>query len=283
MLNSLTRYSSFAVPKPPYKKVAKPEFSRSAKAIRMRRAELSLTQDALAARTQLGKAEHDETTVSQRTVSDVEKAYTGMTNLSAARVFSYLEALEWTPEQFVEATGLHLPGRSEKSHSASNSLEPPRGLGNFVRVEVLQAQGGITESHDDRGRTGQKFLDIPEVLLNGNKPSDCALVEIFSDSMACDDVRLSISEGSQVIINKVEMPQSGDIIVADLLHEGEWKRVLKIVDRTGHIVLRSYNEKHTPIVLSEGMELVKIGVYVNHTGPGRQAMRRLNRARMGIR
>jgi transcriptional regulator with XRE-family HTH domain len=58
----------------------------------------------------VGKPKDDETTVSQRTVSDVEKAYTGATNLSAGRVFSLIDALEWTPQQFTEATGLNLPG-----------------------------------------------------------------------------------------------------------------------------------------------------------------------------
>lgn len=163
-----------------------------------------------------------------------------------------------------------------------NTLPEPRSLGKFVHIELLQAQGGISEFHDDnRGSRGRRMVEIPEYLLNGNRVEDCKLVEIFGDSMACEDVRLSIPEGSSVIINTVEEPQTGDILVADLLFEDEWRRVLKIVDRKGHIILHSYNDEHPPIPLREGMELQKIGVYINHIGPGRQAMRQINKARMG--
>lgn len=267
-------YITGATPmKPRTRQTQRPEWAR---ALVARRHALGLRQEDIAERT------HE--VITQGTMSDLERGKVKPTQMTYERFVAYLHALEWTPQEFAQATALNYPHDYEASHIIPNLLEPPRGLGNFVSVEVLQAQGGIKESHDDsRGRTGAKFVDIPESLLNGNNPADCLLVEIFGDSMSCEDVRLSIGEGSQVIVNRAETPQSGDIIVADLYHEDEWKRVLKIVDREGHIVLRSYNDKHTPIVLAEGMELVKIGVYVNHTGPGRQAMRRINRERLGIR
>lgn len=272
-------------------KVVRPEFLPSAKALRLRRAALGLSQDALAERTQAGKEEGDETTVSQRTVSDVERAYTGVTNLSAGRVFSLIAALEWTPREFTEATGLDIPGtvidptmgrmlgNLPRVHLPKNTLPPPEPLGNLVRLPVLAAQGGTLEDQNDRGREG-RYEVIPEIALDGHRAEDCAVIEVYGSSMACEDVLLSLPEGTRFVIDTLEEPQDDDIIVCDLFYEDEWFRVLKIYGRRGHIVLHSYNEEYPPIILRDGMELHKVGVYVNRIGPDRATVRRINRQRL---
>ena len=79
------------------------------------------------------------------------------------------------------------------------------------------------------------------------------------------------------MIDTVETPQRGDVVVCRVFVEGEWFTVLKIFENRKHIVLHSYNEQHRLIVLEEGMKLEHVGVYVNHLGLGRTTMRRINR------
>ncbi len=169
-----------------------------------------------------------------------------------------------------------------KSVLPPNDLPELPGVGKLVEIPILQAQGGTQEDHNAAGRgvRGGRTLQLAEVYLDGHKPENCRVVEVFGYSMACEDLRLSFQPGHRFIIDIVEEPQEGDILVADLFKYGEWHRIFKIFGREGRIVLRSYNDRYEPIVLEEGDELIKVGVYINRITEDRAEMRRLNRARM---
>ncbi len=163
-----------------------------------------------------------------------------------------------------------------------NNLPALPGVGRLVEIPILQAQGGTREEHDvnSRGARGKRTLQLAEVYLDGHKPDNCRVVEVFGYSMACNDLRVSFQPGHRFIIDVVEEPQEGDILVADLYKYGEWHRIFKVFGREGRLMLRSYNDKYEPILLEEGDELVKVGVYINRITEDRAEMRRLNRERL---
>lgn len=183
-------------------------------------------------------------------------------------------------DQIAEKFGLDLPTTFEAHVNVPSPPETPSSpAGNLVRLPLIAAQGGTLESHQGRGAEGRHEV-VFEAALDGHRPEDCVVVEVFGSSMACEDVMLSLHEGSKFIIDTAQEPTEFDTVVCDLFYEGEWFTVLKIYGRTGHVVLHSYNEDYAPIVLKDGMELHKVGVYVQSLGSDQATVRRLNRQRL---
>lgn len=82
-----------------------------ARALKARRIELGYrSQEALALETQVGKPPKAKDSLSQRTISAIETGLQNPTAMTSARLYAYIRALQWTSQQFTEATGLDLPG-----------------------------------------------------------------------------------------------------------------------------------------------------------------------------
>ena len=75
----------------------KPEWADS---FRRRREELGLSQEEVALRAD----------VSPSLVAKIEQGRHDLRNVKLRNLYGLLRALEWTPEEFAEATGLELPG-----------------------------------------------------------------------------------------------------------------------------------------------------------------------------
>ena len=220
---------------------------------------------------------------SQTYVSQIEKgvAEGRIKKWPSVRQRALLNAYRFTEDEIMrvaERFDLDPSLKRPQTQFPFNTLPELRGVGNMVELEILQAQGGTEEDPEDAG--GRRTIQLFEVFLDGHNPKDCKVVELFGESMVCEDVRLSFEPGARFIINTAEEPQEDDLLVADLFKYGEWHRIFKIFGRQGRLTLESLNKKHPPIVLEPGDKLMKVGIYINRLPEDRHEMRRLNRERM---
>lgn len=99
-------------------------------------------------------------------------------------------------------------------------------------------------------------------------------LDVIGDSMTCEATQKTISEGSLAIFLASSDAQMGDIVAVWL--ERQQRGVLKIYDKQGgHIVLRSYNNAHKPIILEPDEPATIQGIYLTHVAPIRRRGRKL--------
>jgi SOS-response transcriptional repressor LexA len=201
----------------------------------------------------------------------LENGYKQPDTLTLEEVALLADALEWSPEQLIEALGLDIPiiPSSDVSFSIGDQL-----LGELVLLPLVGEVGagyGTSESEQDV----VEMIPIPLSFLEGSKPENCRLRRVTGDSMACEDVQREIPDGATVIYDVTLEPVTGDIVLCRVWEGDVPYVVLKVWDDSkSWVELRSYNEEHPPIILSKGMRCEKIGVYINHLGLGRKERRR---------
>jgi SOS-response transcriptional repressor LexA len=178
-----------------------PGIPRFARAIRVRRTYLGLSQEALALRTQVGREADAKDAVSQRTVSALETGKQDPGDLSAVRLSNLIAALEWTPHKFERETGVKLPGFTKGEVEYL-----PDAIGDR-RIPVFDMNGA-----GPGGIDGQivEYIDIPS-----DWEGQYAGYLIEGDSMPH-----SAPNGSIVIVSVNDRPSEGDIVVAWTEEEG---------------------------------------------------------------
>ncbi len=147
-------------------------------------------------------------------------------------------------------------------------------LGKIVRLpfrgNIAAGLGGDGEALEHH-----EYIEVLENYLDGSDPANCFTLRVTGDSMRCDDVEKDIPEGVTIIIDQSIQPLPNDIVVCEFEYEGERIGVLKIYrPEKDHVILKSYNEKHKPIILDEGNPATLRGVYINHIPLGRRSRRR---------
>ena len=115
--------------------------------IRVRRKQVGLSQDDLAAK--LG--------LSQSAIVKVEKGATDISKWPWQRLDALRRALQWTPEEFAEATGIKLP-----AGTGEPDVEPDKRL---VFETTLVKKGGFTEE-EARQIADMLFGDKPPSLVD---------------------------------------------------------------------------------------------------------------------
>jgi transcriptional regulator with XRE-family HTH domain len=106
-----------------------PSKSRAAQQLRLRRAQLGLTQEGVSGQSMSNEG---EVLISQRTVSDLEKGNVALIDLSARRLVALARALNWSLPELQRATGIDL-GLEDVGDNASvlaqqPAPQPPRPL-----------------------------------------------------------------------------------------------------------------------------------------------------------
>ena len=142
--------------------------------IRVRRKQVGLSQDDLAAK--LG--------LSQSAIVKVEKGATDISKWPWQRLEALRRALQWTPEEFAEATGIQLPN----FQSAPNVQNPPTLPSGYTMIPVVGAANG--------GRPVEYTVPIREDIM---RPAAVAF-EVQGDSMD-DGSAEAIRNGDLVLVD----------------------------------------------------------------------------------
>ena len=193
--------------------------------IRMRRKELGLSQDDLAAQLSL----------SQQAVAKVEKGAIDISRWPWQRLEALRRALKWSPEEFTEKTGIELPGVSADQVLRDHAL----GVKSHI-IPIVDAGAGLPSWTD----TGEHIeVLLPEI--SGFDRNDLFAVRVKGDSM-----EPTLSEGDVVIFVKDGEPESGKIVAVHVPDDGLIVKRLQKVNGTW--LLASDNPAHPPRPLREG-------------------------------
>lgn len=145
---------------------------------------------------------------------------------------AWIDALEWTVQQFEDATGVELPesGAVPGNSPFNGSIQVP--MYGSVAAGIL----GV-----DMNDTPDTFMMLDPSLpgLKGRNPKRLGVLKVTGDSMVSPDAALTVPEGSMVLVEWGAAPRAGDLVVAWLPdHE---TAVLKQYQEGRDIVLRSLN------------------------------------------
>jgi len=197
-------------------------------AIRVRRKELGLSQDDLAAKLNL----------SQQAIAKVEKGSIDISRWPWQRLEALRRALKWTPEEFYKATGIELPGLREEQVLRDHALPVKTHI-----IPIVDAGAGLPSWTD----TGEQIeVVLPEI--SGYDRRDLFAVRVRGDSM-----EPTLSEGDIVLFVRDGEPESGKIVAVHVPDDG---LVIKRLQRVGDAwVLTSDNPAYPPRPLEEDERL----------------------------
>jgi len=181
----------------------------------------------------------------QKRIEDGDKA---VRTLRVDQIAAYMQALEWTREDFERETGVELPD----DHAGVPGSEPYEGglmVGYFGTVSA-----GLQDIQDEGDP--ERMIPIDPALpgLKGRTKGHLGLLRVNGDSMVSPKAAESIPEGSMVLVEWGAAPAQGDIVVAWL--ESHETAVLKQYQEGTDVVLRSFNPKG-PVFRAEEMPTVR--------------------------
>ncbi len=142
-------------------------------AIRKRRKQLGLSQDDLAAKLD----------ISQQAVVKIEKGSTNIARWPWQRLEALRRALQWTPEEFAEATGIELPNMP-----SAGTQNPPTLPTGYSMIPVVGAANG--------GKPVEYAVPIRKDLMRPN----ALAFEVQGDSMD-DGSAEAIRNGDLVLVD----------------------------------------------------------------------------------
>ncbi|WP_457638405.1 LexA family protein [Oceanithermus sp.] len=219
----------------------------------------------------------------------IENAKKPLETLNVKQLNALLKALEWTPQEFAEATGVEVPGASVESLGTATLSAPSSGSYEYVgpnNEDHLEQMGArpVTSTMKvpivgtvsaGRGETTVELegeLEVPEEVLRRYRNYSLFALRVTGDSMYCEDLPVSIPPGAYVVAAAELSPQPGDVVVA--WHEPTQTGYLKEWHpRREHQVLRSWNPEVPPILVQPDDEITVQGVVVNVTFDPRRIKR----------
>ncbi len=193
--------------------------------------ELGLSQEEVALRSNL----------SPSLVAKLEQGRHDLGNVKFRNLYALLRALQWTPEEFAEATGLEIvPVYEHQEHLGTATVSAPTG-GAYVRVDETEV-----ESERSRPVIPGGLVMVPVVgAANGGKPMEYAIpvqkelvrpntlaFEVHGDSMD-DGSETAIRDGDWVLVDtSLTDPIPGKVFLVELEGDGYTvKRLRKIGDQ----------------------------------------------------
>jgi SOS-response transcriptional repressor LexA len=202
----------------------KREVPQAALALKLRRVKLGYSQDELAYKTQEGKEPKDKSSLSQRTISDLEKGNLSIRDLSAGRLSSLLEALRWSMPELAHATGIALPGFVSDSDNVTqvDSLHSSRMIPVYVGVS-----GGP-------GLDGGQVVDY--VSIPDDWPGEYVAFQIEGSSM-----EPTIKSGAVVKVRVQDYAEPGQIVVFWSPDHDNCVKEYSGVTPDGYHVFRAHN------------------------------------------
>lgn len=111
--------------------------------------------------------------------------------------------------------------------------------------------------------TTDKQVNVPDEIADRYDLNDVFAVDVDGDSMVSEDVRDTIPPGSLVFFHSALGPNPGDIVCVYLV-EHDHSVIKRYEPSRDFTVLRSLNNKHEPIVLSDPDAGILQGVYLAH-------------------
>lgn len=206
-------------------------------AIRARRARLGLSGDELADRTfdlAGGKDGTGANAISQRTISALETGKLHPGNLSAYRLGYLLHALEWTPPEFEEETGVSIQGITDHVHV---ELSQPNISAVTKRINVYDM---VTAGSGEDGGRVIEVIDIP-LTWQGEYVG----YQISGNSMG------ALMDGATVIVKSQSYAEAGQLVVCYVPELGMvLKRYVGVLPGNYHL-LQSQHPNHKPIWTKE--------------------------------
>ena len=149
----------------------------------------------------------------------IEHGLKDLRTLNVEQINALLRALEWTPEEFAEATGLELPGVGAREEEETYRGRPviPGGL---VMVPVVGAANG--------GKPMEYAIPVQKELV---RPNTIAF-EVHGDSMD-DGSETAIKDGDWVLVDtSLTDPVPGRVYLVELEGDGYTvKRLRRIGDQ----------------------------------------------------
>lgn len=232
-------------------------------ALKLRRVSIGKSQDKVAL---------DSGVLNQTTVSELEGARYEIGNLTAGRLAGLARGLDWTLTELERELGVDF-GLSNYTPPSPLDIKQPGFHPEPMYPSRLVAHYGTVGAglnpmaHAEHFPEQKPFPNVPG--LEGYRDEDLFLLDVVGDSMACEEVHKQIPEGSTAIFHARLEPVPNVSIVAVWL-EKEQTGVLKLYTHDdGHVVLRSYNDHHKPIILSPDDRDYLQGVYLTHVAPVR--------------
>ena len=225
-------------------------------ALRRRRATLG--------RSQGGVVEASGEVLNQTEVSRLERGLVHPTqDLGLVKFFALLKALEWTLDNFTEATGLELPFSSQNQAEAlvaASRLEVQPDWAAFPVYGTVSAGGAETEPLSDE----VTYIPREKLRARGVDPKNVRVYLVNGDCMISNEaqrVQKNIAPGDHVAIDTHRKPQPGDVVVA--WWPREEKMVVKRYKVEGRdIVLYPVNPAHPNLVLGNEDDVYILGSVV---------------------
>lgn len=114
-----------------------------------------------------------------------------------------------------------------------------------------------------------RLVSVPQWILDRYDLEDIFVMSVEGCSMACDDVRRSIPEGSEVYFHARLQPEVGEVVACWLPKQE--MGILKVYrPEAGYVVLQSYNEKEPPIIIDDDNPGMLQGVMIGDSRPRRR-------------
>ena len=228
---------------------------RWAEAVRDRRTELRLSQQAL--------AEASRGRLSQSDVSRLERGLLHPTEgLPLEKFLALLAGLEWSLEAFSRATGLELPAARQQAkalHAASRLEVRPEWLEFPVYGSVAAGEAG-----GEPLPLGRAYIPREKLRGRGAAPEDVRVYLVNGDCMISSEaqrVQKNIAPGDYVAVDSRRKPRPGEVVVA--YWPAEDKLVVKRYKIEGReIVLYPVNPAHPNLVLPSEDEVFVLGTVV---------------------
>lgn len=195
-------------------------------AIRARRAYLGFKQEDIVERTR--------NVVNMRLLSRLENDHKSPSSLSISKYNALVGALQWTPTEFEDATGV-APVTVE-SIPGARPYEPS------LEIPVAgTVSAGLTMLGNRMDDAETIPIDLEAAGLAGVNPSDLVWLRVNGDSMMSDYASRYVPQGSLVLVEVGAAPRSGSLVVAWL--DNREIAVLKQYQEDGDPILRSYNPR----------------------------------------
>ena len=161
-------------------------------------------------------------------LSRLETGQKQLETLSFTKLRTLIAALEWTTEQFVQATGIQIDVELPNATPYNASFAVPV----FPSVSA-----GLASTIDEDLVIGHYMLDPAVSGLRGRNMNNMRIMMVNGDSMASSELAQSIPDGSYVVVELGAVPRAGDIVVA-------W------IDKLDTAVLKRFEEDDTAVLTS---------------------------------
>ncbi|CAN5834446.1 hypothetical protein BH24DEI2_BH24DEI2_19760 [soil metagenome] len=220
-------------------------------------------------RLQFGMSQQDVVTASgevlyQAEVSRLERGVVHPTeDISLEKFFALLKALEWTLEDFAEATGLSFPFASQEQAEALQAVSRLEVRPDWLRLPVY---GAVAAGKEDAKPLNDEHVYIPREKLRskGADPDKVKVYLVNGDCMISNEaqrIQKNIAPGDYVAVDSSRTPQPGDVVVAWWPRED--KMVVKRYKIEGKdIVLYPVNPAHPNLVLDREEDVFILGTVV---------------------